>query len=236
MKLSCLIVLSILPSMVALAQNKFVVKSLQNSEALKQYSTIDESGNALELLSALVVSLNQKECDPKGIPLLLKSNEKKEYHRPALYCWNSMLKCWKKSAAVQKINDKGKVTYQATINCPGTYAFLDATGSLEKRVLVSLPSKSKIKKARIVQQSPAYSVAWEGKATNEIELPFGPLQFDAVLEITWEEAGVNKSANYLCGALTRIEEIPQAGEIRKLEVKPGKTVEYQSTLFTNKSN
>lgn len=236
MKFSCLIIISILPSMFALAQNKFVVKSLQNSEALKQYSTIDESGNALELLSALVVSLNQKECDPKGIPLLLKSNEKKEYNRPALYCWNSMLKCWKKSEAVQKINDNGKVTYQATVNCPGTYAFLDATGSSEKRVLVTLPSKSKIKKARIVQQSPAYSVAWEGKAANEIELPFGPLQFDAVLDITWEEAGVNKTASYLCGALTHIEDIPQAGEVRKLEVKPGKTIEHQSTLFTTKSN
>ena len=87
-----------------------------------------------------------------------------------------------------------------------------------------------------MQQSPAYSVLWEGNGTNEIKIPFGELQFDAVMELTWEEAGITKKASYLCGALTRVDEAVQAGEFRKLEIKPGKTVEFQSTLFTNNSN
>jgi len=234
MKAIHLIALLIFNGLFAQAQNKFLVKSLQNTEVLSQYSTRDESGKTLELLAAVQVDLNQKECDSRGVPLLLKSNTKKEYSRPALYCWNPIHRCWKKSSVLEKTNDNNNTIYNAMVTCPGVYAFLDAPVSLEKRVIVALPSKCTIKNVRLIQQSPAYAVFGEGKGTNELELSFGPLQFDAVMEVTWEEAGSTKTAKYLCGALTRIDEAPNPGEPRRLEIKPGKTIEFQSALFTNK--
>lgn len=218
------------------AQNKFEVKSLPNVDVVNQYSTRDERGNTLELLAAVQVSIHQKECDPAGIPLYLKGNNKREYTRPALYCWNSMLNCWKKIEAPQKINKDGMVIYSALVRCPGLYAYLDAASQTEKGVLVSMPSKCAVRSIRLIQQSPSYSAFWEGNGSNEVKIPFGPLQFDALLEITWEEAGIAKKAKYLCGALTSMDEVPQAGEYRKLVIKPGKTIEFQSTLFTNNSN
>ena len=234
MKAIHLIALLIFNGLFAQAQNKFVVKSLQNAEVLSQYSTRDESGKTLELLAAVRVDLNQKECDSRGVPLLLKSNAKKEYARPALYCWNPIHRCWKKSSVLQKTIDNNKTIYNTMVYCPGVYAFLDAPVSVEKRVIVALPSKCTIKNVRLIQQSPAYSAFEEGKGSNELELSFGPLQFDAVIEVTWDEAGSTKTAKYLCGALTRIDETPTAGEPRRLEIKPGKTIEFQSALFTNK--
>jgi hypothetical protein len=234
MKAIHFIYLLIFPGFIAQAQNKFVVKSLQNTEVLSQYSTRDESGNTLELLAAIQVSLNQKECDSKGVPLLLQSIDKKEYSRPALYCWNPILRCWKKNSGLQKTIDNNRTVYNAMVYCPGVYAFLDAPVSVEKRLLIALPSKCTIKNVSIIQQSPAYSVFGEGKGSNKLELPFGPLQFDAVMEVTWEEAGMKKTAAYLCGTLTHIEDAPEAGEPRRLDVKPGKTIEFQSALFTNK--
>jgi hypothetical protein len=215
------------------AQNNFEVKSIPNAELLEQYPTCDESGKALELLSAVQVNLHQKECDPKGIPLHLKSADKREYTRPALYCWNPVLQHWKKAETLQKSKVGELAVFSSTIRCPGLYAFFDVGSAFEKGVLVSMPSKCAIRSVRIIQQTPAYSVFWEGKGTNELKLPFGPLQFDALLEISWEEAGNLKHAKYLCGALSRIDELPEAGTPRKLEIKPGKTIEFQSALFTN---
>jgi hypothetical protein len=236
MKAILVIAALLLSGIMLKAQNKFAVKSLPNADVLNQYPTRDEKGNTLELLAAVQVALNQKECDANGIPLYLKCTDKKEYIRPALYCWNAMLRSWRKYETPQKSSQDGNVVYSALVRCPGVYAFLDAASQTEKGVLVSMPSKCSIRSIKLIQQSPAYSVLWEGNGTNEVKIPFGELQFDAVMELTWEEAGITKKASYLCGALTRVDEAVQAGEFRKLEIKPGKTVEFQSTLFTNNSN
>ena len=88
-----------LPGAMLNAQNHFEVKSLDKSDVLMHYTSVDESGNPIELLAALKVSVNQKECDARGVPLYIKSTEKKEYNRPKLYCaedvwrWDSGLFC-----------------------------------------------------------------------------------------------------------------------------------------------
>jgi hypothetical protein len=80
MKTIALSVLMVLPGAMLHAQNYFEVKSLENSDVLNQYATVDEAGNPLELLAALKVQIHNKECDKQGVPLYLKSAEKKEYN------------------------------------------------------------------------------------------------------------------------------------------------------------
>jgi hypothetical protein len=236
MKTSALSMLIVLLSSILQAQNYFEIRSLEKSEVLNTYQTVDETGNAMELLAAIKVTVNHKECDKNGLPLYLKSEEKKEYNRPKLYCWNTMLRCWQKSVEVQRMSGTGPPIYVAKVKCPGIYAFFDSgvKNSSEKGVLVSMPTRCEIRSVRIIQQSPAYANSWVGNGTNEVKLSFGPLQFDAVLEVSWEENGKNNNAKFLCGGLTRLESINE-GQYRLLEIKPGKSMEYQSTQFTNNS-
>lgn len=217
------------------AQNSFEVKSLDKSEVLKNYVTIDESGKPLELLAAVKVNLNTKACDTTGIPLYLKSAAKKEYKRPKLYCWNTLLRCWQNSSEVQKSTNSNEPIYAANVKCPGIYAFFDsAVHNDEKGVVVTMPPRCAIRSVRLVQQQPAFANFWEGKGSNEVKLPFGPLQFDALLDISWEENGTLHQSKFLCGALTKVDEAPKE-QFRTLEVKPGKSVEFLSAHFTNNS-
>ena len=236
MKSIVLSMLLALPGAMLNAQNHFEVKSLDKSDVLMHYTSVDESGNPIELLAALKVSVNQKQCDARGVPLYLKSTEKKEYNRPKLYCWNTMLRCWQKSVEVQKMSGVGTPVYSARVKCPGIYAFFDAgVNNAEKGVIISMPSRCSIRSVRLVQQAPAFANSWEGKGTNEVKLPFGPLQFDALLEISWEEEGKVHHSKFLCGVLTKVDAAPD-GQYRILEIKPGKSIEFQSTQFTNNTN
>jgi len=233
MKSFVLSMLLALPGAMLNAQNQVEVKSLENSDVLMQYACVDEAGNPIELLAALKVSVNQKECDVHGVPLYLKSTEKKEYKRPKLYCWNTVLRCWQKSVEVQKSSAMGNPVYTAKVKCPGIYAFFDAgVNNAEKGVIISMPSRCSIRSVQLVQQAPAYSTFWEGKGTNEVKIPFGPLQYDALLDIRWEEDGTLHQSKFLCGVLTKVDAAPD-GQYRILEIKPGKSIEFQSTQFTN---
>jgi hypothetical protein len=236
MKLYIMLLLGSLPLVLLQAQNKFELKSLNDREVLQRYATRDDAGNSLELITAIQVSLHQKECDTTGIPLYLKGDGKKEYTRPALYCWNSLSQRWTKSVGLTKSFEKGMAIYSAKVRCPGIYAFLDQHPVTEKGVQIVLPSKCAIRSVRLIQQEPACAIFWDGKGSHELKLPFGPLQFDAVLEISWEEGGTLKQASYLCGAITRIEETPESGTFRKLEIKPEKSQEFQSSLFTTNTH
>ncbi|MFN5370358.1 MAG: hypothetical protein ACK5B6_02750 [Bacteroidia bacterium] len=236
MKTIALSLLMVLPGAMLHAQNYFEVKSLENSDVLNQYVTIDEAGNPLELLAALKVQINNKECDKQGVPLYLKSAEKKEYNRPKLYCWNPMARCWQKSVEVQKMAGKDGPMYSANVKCPGIYAFFDSgINTAEKGVIITMPTRCAIRSVRLIQQVPAFANYWEGKGTNELKLPFGPLQFDALLDISWEENGTLHQSKFLCGALTKVDAAPE-GQYRTLEIKPGKSVEFLSAHFTNNSN
>ena len=215
------------------AQNNFEVKSLSINEALDKYSCIDDAGKSLELVSVVSVRLNQKECDPIGIPIMLENKSKKEFKNLALYRWNPMNNCWNKEKTPTEVKYGNRSSYSARITCPGTYAYMNYEKQKEKGLLIELPKGAIIKSAKIIQQNPAYSILKNGNDNNTLEIPFGPLVFDAVVSLSYEYEGRLIEENYLAGSLTQTDEIIEASDYRKLTVKPGKSLKLITSTANN---
>ncbi|MFN5318253.1 MAG: hypothetical protein ACK5CY_05390 [Bacteroidia bacterium] len=215
------------------AQNNFEVKSLSIKEALDKYSSIDDGGKSLELLSVVSVRLNQKECDPLGMPLMLENKSKKEFKNLALYRWNPMNNCWNKENTPTEVKYGDRTSYSAQITCPGTYAYMNYEKQKEKGLLIELPKGAEIKSVKITQQNPAYSITKNGNDKSTIDIPFGPLVFDAIVSLSYEYEGRLLEENYLAGSLTQTDEIIESGDYRKLTVKPGKSLKLNASTANN---
>jgi hypothetical protein len=215
------------------SQNNFEVKALRINEALEKYSCIDDAGKPLELLSVVSVRLNQKECDPLGVPLVLENKRQNQIKNLALYRWNPMNNCWNKEATPTAVNYGNRISYSADITCPGTYAYMQYEKQKEKGLVLELPKGFEIKSVKIVQKKPAYSITKNGNDKNTIEIPFGPLEFDAVVSLGYEFEGRFMEEQYLAGSLTQTDEIIESGAYRKLLVKPGKSVKLNTSTANN---
>jgi hypothetical protein len=66
-----------------------------------------------------------------------------------------------------------------------------------------------------------------------MEIPFGPLAFDAVVSLIYEFEGHTMEENYLAGSLTQIDEIIESGDYRKLSIKPGKSSKLNTSIANN---
>ena len=215
------------------AQNNFEVNALSTKEALEKYPSIDDGGKPLEFLSVVSVRLNQKECDPLGMPLMLENKSKKELKNLALYRWNPLNNCWKKEIIPSEMKYGDRSSYRAIVTCPGTYAYMNYEKQKEKGLYIELPKGTKIKNVQIIQQNPAYSITKIGNDKNSMEIPFGPLAFDAVVSLIYEFEGHTMEENYLAGSLTQIDEIIESGDYRKLSIKPGKSSKLNTSIATN---
>ena len=215
------------------AQNNFEVNALSTKEALEKYPSIDDEGKPLEFLSVVSVRLNQKECDPLGMPLMLENKSKKELKNLALYRWNPLNNCWKKEITPSELKYGDRNSYRSLVTCPGTYAYMNYEKQKEKGLSIELPKGTKIKNVQIIQQNPAYSIAKIGNDKNRMEIPFGPLAFDAVVSLIYEFEGHTIEENYLAGSLTQIDEIIESGDYRKLSIKPGKSSKLNTSIANN---
>lgn len=216
------------------AQEAFRIETLPNASVLQAYPTADEKGRPMELITAVKVVLHKKQCPPKGVPVTLVSESKKEFIKPLLYRWDPATKVWVKEQSLKVLSGKKVRHFVTSVRCPGIYGVFDAVPPAETGLLLSMPADAALRSVKIIQQSPAMSYYWEGQGVRELKIPFGALQFDAEITLTWEQKGTRREGVFLAGALGDFNEAPQPGQPRTLKLKPGKTIEFHSYQFTSK--
>jgi hypothetical protein len=216
------------------AQETFRIECLSNASVIQAYPTTDEKGKPLELITAVKVVLNKKQCLPRGIPITLVSERKKEFLKPLLYRWDPAAKSWVKEQALTVLPGNKTRNFKTSVRCPGIYGVFDAVPPTETGLVLSVPSDAALRSVKIIQQEPAMSYYWEEQGGRELKIPFGALQFDAEIKIAWDEKGVRREGVFLAGALGDFNETLQPGQPRELKLKPGKTIEFHQQQFTSK--
>ena len=188
----------------------------------KNFTTQDEKGEPMILVSAMRIVIHAKRCFDKGFTVNLPIERKKEFNQPGWYCWNPVKKCWIKDAVPVIVNQQysGRSGFKVVVKCPGVYAFFDHPISTEKGLLIKPPGKSEIVNAQIIQSDPPMIVTLTPKLLGkEIKVPVCDLQYTAIVRLTLKENGKQRETEYLVGAVCDLSESPNAEGYREIRLK-----------------
>lgn len=214
-------------------QLPFTFTVLDLLETASTYTTCDDNGKPMELISALRIDINGRTCLDNGLPVFLQLEKVKEFKKPTWYRWEPAAKNWKKQEVPQGYNSmEGKPEFNVIIKCPGIYAFFEPIPVVQYKIEFKSPKKMNVVKYKITQEAPFICLEIKPKKDGEFpKIPLRTLKFDALITITYLEKGKEKSIDMLAGALY---DFTQSAEdiIKTLQYKPGKT----QTLFTSNIN
>jgi hypothetical protein len=77
-------------------QLPFTFVELDLMETASKYTTCDENGKPMELISAMRIDINGRTCLDNGLPVFLPMEKIKEFKKPTWYRWDPSIKSWKK--------------------------------------------------------------------------------------------------------------------------------------------
>ena len=211
-------------------QLPFTFVELDLLETASTYTTCDENGKPMELISAMRIDINGRTCLDNGLPVFLPMEKSKEFKKPTWYRWDPSIKSWKKQTLPDNNSSADRKTgFNVILKCPGVYAFFD-TGTIgENNIEFKTPNKMDVVKFKITQEAPFICMEVKRKKDGEFPvIPFGELKFDAKITITYLEKGAEKSIDMLAGAMYSFDDATEE-KVKTLHFRPGKT----QTLITS---
>jgi len=211
-------------------QLPFTFEELDLLETANTYTTCDESGKPMELISAMRIEINGRTCLENGLNVYLPMEKVKEFKKPTWYRWDPSVKTWKKQTLpINYISPDGKSGFNVILKCPGIYAFFEPLQGSTNKIELIAPKKMHVVKLKICQEAPFICVEMKNKKDGEFPIiPFGELKFDARITITYLEKGKEKSIDMLAGAMYDFENASERN-VKTLQYKPSKT----QTLFSS---
>lgn len=211
-------------------QLPFTFVELDLLETASEYTTCDENGKPMELISAMRIDVNGRTCLDNGLPVFLPMEKSKEFNKPTWYRWDPSIKTWKKQILLDNYSStNGKSGFNVILKCPGIYAFFDTGNTITNKIKFKIPNKLDVVKFKITQETPFFCMEVKRKKDGEFPvIPFGELKFDAKITITYLEKGTEKSIDMLAGAMYSFDDATEK-KVKTLHYKPGKT----QTLITS---
>jgi len=212
-------------------QLPFTFVELDLQETANTYTTCDESGKPMELISAMRIDINGRTCLENGLPVYLPMEKAKEFKKPTWFRWDPSAKTWKKQTLPSNYSlPDGKSGFIVILNCPGIYAFFEPIQVSTNKIEFIAPKKMHVVKFKISQEAPFICLEVKSKKDGEFPIiPFGELKFDARITLTYLEKGKEKTIEMLAGAMNDLENASEKN-VKTLQYKPNKT---QTLLSSN---